>query len=166
MFEELSNGWTMTVFISIMVCLFYLLFLIRLHNGWLYLVPSVMGPILGAVFLMIRPLNPYRSLFADLEGKDEEHIQSDPAAVRMMTLLGSRRAKRVLISSGTLSAVLLCIISWGISVVVDRPLNWTFDVGAVVTVTVIFAIFSLGPHCYFLLRWVFRSWNTTYDARE
>ena len=57
------------------------------NNGWLYTVPTLLGPLLSSLFLMVRPLNPYKSLYARLEGMEDLDTRGNRAAEWLVALL-------------------------------------------------------------------------------
>lgn len=159
MIEELAGRITATIFTAI---LFSMLFLfIKFHNGWLYFVPSAVGPLLAALFLMARPFNPYQSIYAHYEGMEALDVRGDASAKRLVTLLKSRKANWVLLRTGVLISTSLSGITWAVSSLVPGPLNWSFNAGAVLTFTLVVGLFSAGLHGHFLLRWAFRVWTAT-----
>jgi hypothetical protein len=157
MIQELAERKTIIILTG---TAFPMLFFVlsRFHNGWLYLVPSAVGPMVSALFFMLRAFNPYQSLYASIEGVEGADARGD-AAHRLVMLLKSRKAKHVLLRTGVLVSASLCIIALGTSIVMPGALKWSFDAGAVLFFTLVFAIFSSSFHYHCLLRWAFRSWT-------
>ena len=130
-------------------------------SGWQTLIPCVAGPLLAALFLTLRPLNPYESLFAELEGKTWESMNDDPAAQRFVMLLGSGDAKRLTWKTGTLSSAAFSLIVWLGSTFVETSKSWdhgrkTYE--AVLILSLLWALLSAPLLYYALLRWVLRQW--------
>ena len=157
MFKEWASRRVITLFCSIVFSLVFF-GLTRMSNGWLYLVPAIVGPLLGALFVLLRPLNPYESLFANLEHMNREDKRSDWPGNRLVEVLASGAAKRLAIRTGVMTSLVLGGVAFGISWL-SKNVAWSLDVGAVAVVTVVFAIFSLGIQYHVLLRWAFRSWD-------
>lgn len=130
-----------------------------LHNGWSYLVPSAIGPLLTSLFFAWRPL-----LFIPPFTRREE-ITREPtvfvdAASQFIELVKSRRAKRVLLLTGASTSTSLCAAIWVILLLRGESLEWTFNIGSLLAVTFLFALWSTTLHYHVLLRWVSRSWTT------
>lgn len=92
-----------------------------------------------------------------MEGLDS---QGNSAARRLVTLLSSREAKRILLRVGVLTSLSLCTVAWVVSYTASRPLEWSFDAEGALVTTLLFGVLSVFNHYHFLLRWAFRSWST------
>lgn len=112
--------------------------LTRFHNGWTYLVPSAIGPLLGSALPLWRPI----LLFPSLKSDD-----------RLVVLLKSSRAKYLLLRNGVLMSMLLCFVMWIVASLQNESLGWSVDVQSIVSMTFLFALFSLTVHDHFLFRW-------------
>ena len=130
--------------------------LARAHNGWLYLVPPLLGPPLGAVFLVVRPFNPYRSVYAALE-HIEDRPRFDQNAGRLIARLASPSARAILCWSAAGTSGLFGVVSIVVASLQDAGVPWDFRPLSLVALTVIYAIFSLAGHYHLLLRWALSS---------
>jgi len=128
------------------------------HNVWMYTIPPLVGPLLTVLFVVLRPFNPYRSIYARAERMWAADTKSHGAESHLVELLRSKRARRVsvrvgLLTAGSLSAVSLCV-----SLLTQGSLRWSFDFTSVLVATLMCAIVSFGLQVHFLLRWAFGAW--------
>src|SRR5438445_12115445 len=107
----------------------------------------------------MRPLNPYRTLFARIDRMVEPKRGDASPQARLVCILASGSAFRVATAAAVGTSVALLGLAWLVSLSRQRPPTSSLDVGAVLTFTAIFAIMSLGIQCHCLLRWTFRHWN-------
>lgn len=128
-------------------------------NGWERVIPPGVGPIVGAVFLTLRPWNPYKSLYASLAGISPETVKKDGAAQRLLGLLESAEAKRVLWRTATLASASFLLGVWFCSVFTGSPSSWAIRYFVVLFFVFFQALLSLGLYYHFLLRWAIRVWR-------
>lgn len=166
MIEEFADRNTILLFYGITLPIFFVMVFSRVNNGWMYLIPNVAGPILSALFFMVRPFNPYRSIYAVNEGMEDADMHGDVAAKRLALMFRSRKSKFLLLRTGMFSSALLCLIAWATALITPGPVKWSFDAGKVITGSVILGILSVGFHIHILLRWAFRSWTQKGDDRK
>jgi len=132
----------------------------RFPNGWVRLIPPAAGPIVVAVFLTIRPWNPYGSLYASLAGISSETVKDDPAAQRLLTLLRSADARRVVWRTAVLTSLSLLSLVWLGATLTDAPSSWDVPYFGLAVFVVVQALLSghLFLHC--LLRWALQAWRS------
>lgn len=131
----------------------------RLNNGWLYTLPPLLGPLVASGFFMWRPLNPYDSIYAEIEGLKRSCADADGW---IGTQLASGEARRVVLFVGLVTSMTLGAIALGVTILAGRSADWGFNAGAVVVFTCVIAGFTLPIHCHVLLRWLGRIWRDKY----
>ena len=158
LFEEFSS---IKIIAPGLVMSFAMLFFVlgKFNNVWLYYVSTGGGPLAALAFLYIRPLNPYRNLFAQIDRMAEPKRGDASPQTRLACILASRSALRVSAATAVGTSVALLGLAWLVSLSRQQPATSSLEVGAVLTFTAIFAIMSLGIQCHCLLRWTFRHWN-------
>ena len=129
----------------------------RAHNAWMYVVPSVAGPLLAAVLFMVRPFNPYRTIYARIELMWDAGTTTRGPESRLVELLRSTCARRVSLRVGVLNALVLLAICGSVALLRPGPLQWSCDFG-IVLMTALFACLSFLMQVNFLLRWAFAVW--------
>ena len=139
------------VYVTCLPILYY--GLAKAHNAWLYLVPPLLGPPLGALFLVVRPFNPYRSFYAALE-HIEEQPQFDQRARRVVARLESSKARIILCWSAAGTSGLFGFVSLIVASLQDVEVSWEVRTSTLIALTIIYAIFALAGHYHVLLRWV------------
>jgi len=157
MFRELADRRIAGVFGCIMLASM-LFALSRAHVGWYYVVPTTAGPMLGWIYLLVRPLNPYRSLYARIEGMESEQSCS---ALRLVNTLASPEARWLAFKTGLVTAAALGTIGVLMCWSRQEPPTWSANGGAVLALTLMFAVTSLLVYTHVLMRWAFRTWSTT-----
>lgn len=93
---------------------------------WAMAGSAILGPVPVSLFLLIKPLNPYESLYAQLEGKSFEAARKDPYIVALIELLKSKTVKVCVIRIGVMIAFALSVIV----ILIARaqgPINVLFD---------------------------------------
>ncbi len=128
----------------------------RLHNGWSYLVPSAVGPLLASLFFAWRPTL-FIPPFARREETTQERTDLSGRAAHFIELLKSRRAKRILLLTGASTSTCLCSAIWLILLLRRESLEWTLNLGSLLPLTFLFGLWSMTLHYHFLVRWIFRS---------
>jgi hypothetical protein len=117
--------------------------------------PAAAGPLFGALFLILRPVNPYLVW----RSARDEYLRS-PVARSFVEILRSRAARiRVLWVGIGLSAT--CgPFAYFVARVIAKPAvrAGSFDFG-VLMLTAIFGWLSVGFQLHFLLRWAIREWR-------
>jgi hypothetical protein len=121
-------------------------------NGWERVVPPGVGPIVAAIFLTLRPWNPYNSFYASLAGISSETVENDRAAQRLLALLRSAAAKRVIWRTAALTSASFLLGVWSCSVFTGSPSSWAVRYVDVIGFVFVQALLSLGPLYHYLLR--------------
>jgi len=155
LFEEFSSIRSIAPGFGISFAMLFFI-LSKFNNVWLYYVPTGSGPLVALAFLYVRPLNPYRSLFARIDRMVEPKRGDASPQARLVCILASRSAFGVSIAVAVGTSLALLGLAWLVSLSRRQPATSSLDVGAVLTFTAIFAIMSLGLQCHCLLRWTFR----------
>jgi hypothetical protein len=147
------------VFIFGLVCFMS----VRTHSAWVYFIPPVVAPLLVSVVLIVEPFNPYRNLFARLEGRDITVSETDPYALRLRELLASKKAQSLVLRTGILLALLSCVAMGLIALFQHRPfdsyselLNLPFNMLCAICG---FAVASAYVIIHVLLRWAFSEYG-------
>ena len=128
----------------------------RTHSVWVYFIPPPLGSLLASLVFVLEPYNPYRNLFARLEGRNIEDSQNDPSAQRLLFLLGSQKARNLSVRTGFLLAISLCILMALVTLLQPTPFKSTFVPLDFVFNTFGFWVASLGVNMHRLLSWAFR----------
>jgi len=131
----------------------------RTHSPWVYFIPPPLGSLLASLTFILEPFNPYRNLYARLEGRKLEDCQNDPNAQRLLSLLGSQKARNVLVRTGFLLAISLCLLMLLVTLLQPAPFNSTLVPVDLVFNTFGFWIAALSINVHFLLSWAFREWH-------
>lgn len=95
------------------------------HNGYLYLIGPFVGPIVPALYSILRPFNPYRGPGARF-GRMEYRDKSDPEAKRLVEVYRSKEARQFIWRSAAKVAGIVFLIMVILTLVVRNSLNWSF----------------------------------------
>ncbi len=114
----------------------------RFNNAWLYFLPPVIGPLLGGLFVLWRPLLP-------LAGLGPES--------RLPWLLRSGKAKYLILVMAMATAGSLSLLILIAAALYGRGSSWVFPVTHVAAVTFLCALWSITLQYHVLFRWALRS---------
>ena len=133
------------------------------RSEWVYLLTAGIGPEAVAVWYIISPINPYRSMTAIREGIMDKD-KNDPDAKEFVALLRSSEARRFLLNRAWKLSLLFFVPMAVISASLHRTPIWRFGADCVVRIP---AFLLLGPFILFrmeLLAWALKSW-TSYSGK-
>jgi hypothetical protein len=126
---------------------------------WDAIGPPALGPLLAAVFLSFRPMNPYD--WAWVERRTSEARSDDPVAQRLLRLLRSNKARKIAWTTALVTSVALCSFAYFVSVVVSsRSQSRDSDLFNNLLYSGLWALLSSYVIYHFQLRWVFREWRS------
>ena len=128
---------------------------VRYPNGWIRILPALLGPILAAIFLSIRSWNPYKSMYVS----SSDPIIRDPRAQKLVQLLRSGRARQAVWRTAIAHSLGLFSVSSMIAMLSSRPRSWEFAFSEILAVSFVVGILSLGWIYHFLVYWVIREWK-------
>ena len=142
-----------------------LVFIFSRHpNGWVRFVPFLLGPLAAALFLTLRPYNPYKSLFASLAGISPETVKHDPAAQRLLALLRSPRAMLTIWTTAIGTSVTFLLLGWFGSRLAGMATSWEVPYFGLFVAVLLQGGMSLGVLYHCLLRWAVRTWQAESGA--
>jgi hypothetical protein len=124
-------------------------------NGWVRVLPPVLGPILAALFLTARPWDPYKSI--DVSKSDP--IIVDPRTERLRSLLRSIDALRIVWRAAAVSTIVLGSLAFLTATLAENPRSWDFKPSEVLIPSVCLGVFALGWMNHCLLVWLVRIWR-------
>jgi hypothetical protein len=94
------------------------------HNGYRYLLGPVLCPMACAIYMVVRPFNPYKGFAARLGGMIDSH-ESEPDARRLLELFKSDLARHhIWRTTAKVSGVLFLFMAIA-AAVLRNSLNWT-----------------------------------------
>jgi hypothetical protein len=126
---------------------------------WDAIGPPTLGPILAAVYLTFRPMNPYD--WAWVERRTSEARSDDPVAQRLLRLLRSNTARKIVWTTALVTSVALCFFAYLASVVVSSgSQSRNSDLFNNSLYSGLWALLSSSVIYHFLLRWAFREWQS------
>jgi hypothetical protein len=126
---------------------------------WDAIGPPALGPILAAVYLTFRPMNPYDAAW--VERRTSEVRSDDPVAQRLLRLLRSNKARKIVWTTALVTSVALCSFAYLVSVVVSSgSQSRNSDLFNNLLYSGLWAVLSLSVIYHFLLRWAFREWRS------
>ena len=128
----------------------------RHYNCLSYLLFAVCGPLLGVLFHRIRPLNPYSSLDAEIEGMNGT---SDDSKKRVVELLRSRGVQRVQMRTGLANSGGMAIAALLVLFLGGGSPSCEFDISLGLVLMSLFGLSSLGLQIHYSLDWLFRAWE-------
>lgn len=103
------------------------------RSEWVYLLTAILGPAAFAVWYIVFPLNPYRTLSAIREGmKDKD--ETDPDAEEFVALLKSSEARHFLLNRAWKLSLLFFVPMAIISAFMHRTPIWRFGADCVVRI--------------------------------
>jgi len=151
----------MTVSVLLYVLCLFLMFQYKYSTRWTFVAAPALGPLATAVFFAVRPLNPYRNIYAQIEGKQETLIMRDPAAQRLVALLGSRQARLFVLKAGLLNSLILVSVAAVIVLFLPKPFPSTLKVREEVLIesAFLFSMPSMALQGTLLFQWAFRNWK-------
>lgn len=156
MFTELAD-WRVCALVSLIYLGLVSYALAKVGNGWMYVIPSLLGPLLATAILVLRPLNPYSSIYAQFD-KDLNSGPDRGARCRLVAMLSSYAARRRTILSGIATAVLLFSTYAGYAYVARAMLDWSVQVGGLLGGTLLFTALPVIVHVHLLVRWAGQMW--------
>lgn len=124
-------------------------------NGWVRLLPTLLGPIMAGIFLTVSPWDPYKSMYVS----KSDPIIADPRAAQVRMRLRSNAARRIVWKAAALSTVVLAFFVFVTSVLAKPPRSWDFNFGEVLIASGILGMFSMGWMFHSLLHWLVRAWR-------
>jgi hypothetical protein len=133
------------------------------RSEWVYLLTAILGPAAFAMWYIIFPLNPYRSMSAIREGMRDKD-KTDPGAEELVALLKSSEARRFLLNRAWKLSLLFFVPMAIVSASLHKTPIWRFGADCVVRIPLflfvcLFVLFRME-----LLAWALRSW-TSYDGK-
>jgi len=152
--------WFLHAFMLGVLCFIIGGMIVRIGNGWIY-VGSVVSPLLGALYFVIKTLNPYHTPAANFSGMTDLDRQ-DPTARRLVALVQSPEARRFLFVKAMIVSGLLLVSLLLIFALQPRPLNWTLqgeDLQWFFILTFLCAVGASPIYLTELLIWSFRNWE-------
>ena len=108
----------------------------------------------------MRPFNPYRSLYARREGKED--ADSRPGATtarRVAEMLQSTTAKRLTVRTGLFAAVGVLARNWLRGLGEGALLAWSLELWPSTFISLFWALWSLGLQYHVLMRWLIQEWG-------
>ena len=156
MHREIVEGKT-TVAIYVALAVFFTFLLGRGERLWPTMVGAILGPLLSALVLTLKPLNPYEgNMFAKKQGISFRNVQNVTGAQALVDLLKSRAACAYTTRLAAILALAFMIL---------LPLVWMAFGGKVSTArhsdvpdqvigsSFMFGVSSFGVEAMLLLRW-------------
>jgi len=126
---------------------------------WDAIGPPALGPILAALYLTFRPMNPYD--WAWVERRSSKALSDDRVAQRLLRLLRSNTARKVVWTTAlVMSVALFSIVYLGSVVFSSGSRSRHSDFFSNLVYSCIWAVLSLSVIYYRLLRWAFREWRS------
>lgn len=129
------------------------------RSEWVYLLTAGLGPVAVAIWYIIFPINPYRSMTAIREGMRDKD-KNDPDAMEVVALLKSAKARRFLLNRAWRLSFLFFIPMTIISVSRHITPIWRFGADCVVRIPAflllcLFILFRIE-----LLAWALKNWTS------
>lgn len=129
------------------------------HQAWEYFAPAIGGPLLAGIFLLLRPFNPYQSYYARLEEIDKDFFPVGSPEAKLIQMLRSEPAKRLVLKSCAVTAAILLTLVSIIASLKPSPIKTSFNLWNNIFIALMYAIITFGVCCHVLLRWAFKNWN-------
>jgi hypothetical protein len=124
----------------------------------LFLAPAI-GTLVIPAWLAVRPVNPYRHMYARIEGKDENLDSTNPAARELVSILASTDSWFFVLKIAILNCLGLVLIMLAITLIRMQTLDWIFRIEDVAVGSFLFAMPSTGLLGNLLLRRTFLNWR-------
>jgi len=129
------------------------------RSEWAYLLTASLGPAVVAVWYIMIPFNPYRSMSAVREGM-KNLDKRDQDAKKLVALLNSSEARHFLLRKAWTLSLLFFAPMVIISVVMHAKPIWRFGADCVVRISIfifvsLFVLFRME-----LLRWALKRWES------
>ena len=111
------------------------------------------------LFLLLRPLNPFQGRYAYLGGMEWKRMSGNPVAKRIVTLLASKPARRVVLNTGILTSISFLGITLTLLAIRVAPRTWQPWYFDVVAFSFLWGGVSLLIFFHVLMRWLLRVWE-------
>jgi hypothetical protein len=147
------------VIVSLYVLFLFAMFQYRYSTIWTFLAAPTIGPLATAAFFAIHPLNPYRNIYSQLEGKQEVLVMTEPSAQRLVSLLASLQARIFVLKVGLLNSLILASVAVVVVLFLPKPIPSAFSAGVLIEFAFLFSMASMALQGNLLLRWAFRNWK-------
>jgi hypothetical protein len=133
------------------------------RSEWIYLLTAILGPAGFALWYIIFPLNPYRTMSAIREGMRDKD-KTDPDAEELVALLRSSEARRFLVNRAWKLSLLFSVPMAIVSASLHTTPIWRFGADCMVRIPLflfvcLFVLFRME-----LLAWALKSW-TSYNGK-
>ena len=152
MFVEFADRRVAAVYIAFGAAPLYLTLLS--NNGYVLLLADAVGPLLAICFLLIRPPNPYRSLYARFGGLENANVREDAVAAEVVVLLASRKARKLIVRTGLGCSIMLFAVTSSVAYLRWAHLNWALEPWPFTIMCLFWGLWALGPQYHVLMRWV------------
>ena len=157
--QEIAEGRALASMCLIIYGILFVKVLLNDPNGWVTITAPALGPLCAAVYLSVRPLNPFENLHAVREGISERKALSDPAARWLLAFLRSPQAtKATWRAAARLSCELLLLAVAG-SLVVGRTRDWTLEVSNLIGTVFLWTFFGFYALVRAVMQHAFRSYS-------
>lgn len=133
-------------------------------NGFVLIAAGPIGPLLTVGFLLIRPPNPYKSLYARLANLEDADARAGRTPARLVTLLRSREAKILVVRTGMGCSIAVIILMVSMAYLRRSAIDWSLDPWPMTMISLLWALWSLALQYHFLMRWVLRRWHAERTA--
>jgi hypothetical protein len=128
------------------------------RSEWIYLLTASFGPVAFAVWYIVFPMNPYRSIVAIREPmKDMD--KTDPDAAELVALLESSEAHRFLLKTGWKLSSLFFVPMAIISFAMHKIPSWRIGADSAVRIPAFFLICLFTLFRMELLAWALKNWG-------
>ena len=160
MIREVIEGLGMLIMAISLLAIFTVAVLSsRSSRLWAMVSSALLGPLIASVLLIVKPLNPYDNIYAQIEGKLHSVSKGSPYACELIELLKSSRGALYVAKVGLITTLLL----WGIFLTaawVQGPVDLSFDgsqdFNSMFSDTVMLSIGCVGVEAVLALKWALR----------
>jgi hypothetical protein len=129
------------------------------------LLSTVLGPILAALVLVVRPLNPYDNLYAKKQGISLNRVRNNESAQTLVQLLRSPAACRRAMSAALILMCATTLLGCLFGLLRGR-LAWTFNASRDPAGLILTGPLSLGIEATVLLRWAMQELKNAKTRNE
>ena len=154
--REIIEGNTTLAF-SFGLALFFMWLLGGSERLWPTMLAAILGPLLSAFTLILKPLNPYEgNIYAKLEGVSFSKMQHVAGAQTLVELLESRAAWAYITRIAAFSTLALMVLIPLVSLTFGGKPHTTARSGAlnqVIVGSLMFGVSTFGVEAMLLLRW-------------
>jgi len=158
----LDKNMRIVLEINMLVLCFFILYATILgpphRSEWIYLLTAGFGPEALAVWYIVFPINPYRSMVA-IRARMKDLDKNDPDAAELVALLKSSEARRFLLKTGWKLSSLFFVPMAISSLAMHRIPSWRVGADSAVRIPAFLLICLFTLFRMELLAWALKNWG-------